>query len=304
MTVTLNLDPSNGSGHNYLVELYDGSSKIDFAEEGTDKWTKGNQDLAKKLIIPTAGSYTIRLTNQTQYSTHIIKGITLTPASIELDENADNSGLISTEAANPQPKRIALKRSLTAGMFNTFCVPFAISADEMARVFPGAQILGMTDATLDGGVLDLLFDDAVSMEAGKPYLIKPAAAIVNPEFRGVTISVAAPEDVAGAKAKFIGLFSPSTIPVSEYNLFLGPDDTLYFPEGTEPKNIKGIRGWFKVGVPSSVISRARIVQNGQETMAIDLVGSQNNGAVKTIENGQLVIIRDGVRYNVMGIRIQ
>ena len=27
-------------------------------------------------------------------------------------------------------------------------------------------------------------------------------------------------------------------------------------------------------------------------------------AVKTIENGQLVILRDGVKYNAMGVRLQ
>lgn len=300
MNVTLNI---SNSGHILTLELYDGSTLLCSANE-TDatQWDDGAIPLDEQLVFPAVGDYTIKLINKQQYSGGALHSITLTPATIELDEAADNSSVIS-ENEN-KPRRIALKRSLAAGMFNTFCVPFAISAEEMARVFPGAQILEMEDATLEGGVLDLNFVDAASMTAGKPYLIKPAVAIVNPKFYGVTITATEPIDVNGGKAKFFGLFSPSTIPASEYNLFLGPDDTLYFPDSGD-KFIKGIRGWFQVTDSPHLISHARIVQNGQVATSIDLVnGELTNGVVKTIENGQLVIIRDGVRYNVMGIVIE
>ena len=68
-----------------------------------------------------------------------------------------------------------------------------------------------------------------------------------------------------------------------------------------------MRAWFKVKVPNPqhVIQHARIVMGEQVITSINFFdGNMANETVKTIENGQLVIIRDGVRYNAMGIRLQ
>ena len=79
---------------------------------------------------------------------------------------------------------------------------------------------------------------------------------------------------------------------------------MYYPEVDTP--IKGMRGWFVIHdapVAAPMIKHMRIVENTNVVTDVEFVGAENN-AIKTIENGQLVITIDGVRYNVMGAKIQ
>ena len=111
---------------------------------------------------------------------------------------------------------------------------------------------------------------------------------------------------AGTNADFIGSFIKFTIPASEDNLFLGANDKLYF--ANEAIVSKGLRAYFQIhDAPAGVVRRARIVQQGNVVTELELIDGEwvdarmdTNGVLKTIENGQLILIRDGVRYNVMG----
>ena len=44
--------------------------------------------------------------------------------------------------------------------------------------------------------------------------------------------------------------------------------------------------------------------NGQVLTDVELVNGEPQVNGKFIENGQLVIIRDGVRYNALGVRVK
>ena len=145
-----------------------------------------------------------------------------------------------------------------------------------------------------------------SIYRGTPYLIKTSKDIVNPVFDGAIIKATAGDQTSATHVDFVGTLISSNIPAGEDNLFLGPNNLLYFsPDAATP--VKGFRAWFVVHDipnPAHVIKRARIVQGEQILTAIDLVNGENNKAQKVIENGQLIIIRDGVRYNVMGVKVE
>ena len=314
MDVTLNLDPETSSGHNYRVELYEGNELKDYTEElasaepGTAVHSKGNVQLEKRLVIPANGSYTIKLVNRTQWSSMILRGITFTPyvapAAIIIDEmDEDNSAFadkVGGDAVNVQ-----LKRTFKGGVYNTICLPFAVSSEKLAAAFgAGAELLYMSGASLEGGVLDLEFSTATSIYQGTPFLIKPVADVENPEFAGVSIVL---DDAAGSAtshegwaADFIGTFIKKDLAANPNNLYLGTDDKLYF--SNNDVTIKGLRAYFSVNVPVQAIKRARIVAPNNMPTEIELVGSKNQ-TLKTIENGQLIIFRDGKKYNVMGIRL-
>ena len=169
----------------------------------------------------------------------------------------------------------------------------------------GYELLKLNDATLsDGGVLNLSFDPVTTLERGVPYLIRPAADVINPVISSRKIKSTSVPDYTRGVVDFVGTYIMGTIPASESNLFMGPNNTLYFPTGDTP--IKGLRAWFRVNVPGAnqVIKHARIVTQGQVITEIDLVNESNNGAVKTLEDGQLIIIKNGVRYNGLGIMIK
>ena len=65
-----------------------------------------------------------------------------------------------------------------------------------------------------------------------------------------------------------------------------------------------MRAYFHVkGAAAAAAKRARIVTKENTATAIDLVNGEKK-ALKRIENGQVIIIRDGIRYNVMGVKLQ
>ena len=306
LSVTLNIAHS---GHMFTVELYDGETLLGTAiEADATKWDGGNIELADHLNIPASGNYTIKLINNQQYSSGALHGITFTevvaPVFVEIDETADApSWTVSDDLVN-----VRLLRTFKGGMYNTICLPFAVSSDKLVAAFgEGVELLNMETAIFDGTMLDLQFASSLSggIYQGTPYLIKPAADVVNPEFEDVSFKKEEASATSGTNADFIGNFIAGEVPAGENNLFLGPNNLLYFSQTATP--IKAMRAYFQVkGVsnPSQVIRRANIVVGSQVVTSVDFVKDAKNASVKTIENGQLVIIRDGKKYNVMGIKLQ
>ena len=244
-------------------------------------------------------------------SENILHGITfveyVAPQPIVVDENAAVNGNWADYYNTNEPIDLSIIRTLKGGMYNTLCLPFELgSTGSMENAFgAGYELLKLKDATLsEGGVLNLTFEQKTTLEYGVPYLIKPVADVVNPSFTGRKIKTTTASTYTRGDVDFVGTFIVDEIPASENNLFLGPNNTLYFPTGNTA--IKGMRAWFRVNIPGAnhVVKHARIIAGEQVVTEIDLLNEFNNETGKTIENGQLIILRDGNRYNVMGIRLQ
>lgn len=139
---------------------------------------------------------------------------------------------------------VQLKRSLTPAQWNTFCVPFTISEDVIAEKF-GAGTLVYTFGSMNGNVMN--FTPSTIIEAGKPYIVKPANTVVNPTFTGVNIEAVAAKQV-GADGYFMqGIYSAKTdLTTDGTNLFLGDGNKFYKPAGTTTARMKGLRAFFIV----------------------------------------------------------
>lgn len=138
---------------------------------------------------------------------------------------------------------VQLKRSLTPTQWNTFCVPFTISADVIAEKF-GAGTLVYTFGSMNGNVMN--FKASTTIEAGKPYIVKPANTVVNPTFTGVNIEASAPVK-SGENGFFMqGTYGAKTDLLDDgTNLFLGEGDKFYKPAKGSTK-MKGMRAFFIV----------------------------------------------------------
>lgn len=261
--------------------------------------------------ILAAGDYVLRLSNPANNSNSYLLSLAAAKSDIiVLNENAtDNSVIHANNGVND--KKIALMRSFRAGMYNTICLPFSDWNSSLELIFgAGYELLQLNTAELDGDVLNLNFNTVTELGHGRPYLIKPTKDVTNPIFgTGHTINESTGYNVAtGANANFVGSFIKGTVPAGEDNLFLGANDLLYFSEAAT--TIKGMRAYFQIhDVPSGApIRQARIVEQGNVVTALEFINGEwqevksANGTIKTIENGQLILIRDGKRYNVMGVR--
>ena len=175
--------------------------------------------------------------NYIRVATNDYKTATVT-SSNTLDEVAVNS----FNAQNNVD--VQLKRTLSPEHWNSFCVPFAISADVIAEKFgAGTQIC--TFGSMNGNVMNFAY--STSIEAGTPYIVKPTQEVVNPSFTGVNIEATAAKKV-GADGYFMqGIYSAKTdLTTDGTNLFLGEGNKFYKPAGATTARMKGLRAFFIV----------------------------------------------------------
>lgn len=178
-----------------------------------------------------SGTYTIQLASN-DYA----------PAQTYVDNIMRETTTVSFNAQNDVD--VQLKRSLTPTQWNTFCVPFTISADVIAEKF-GAGTLVYTFGSMNGNVMN--FKASTTIEAGKPYIVKPTKEVVDPTFTGVNIVASDPVQL-GADGFFMqGTYGAKTDLLDDgTNLFLGEGNKFYKPSGTTTARMKGLRAFFIV----------------------------------------------------------
>lgn len=138
---------------------------------------------------------------------------------------------------------VQLKRTLTPTQWNTFCVPFTISADMIAEKF-GAGTLVYTFGSMNGNVMN--FTASTTIEAGKPYIVKPTKEVVDPIFTGVNIEAKAPVQLGENGFFMQGTYGAKTDLLDDgTNLFLGDGNKFYKPAKGSTK-MKGMRAFFIV----------------------------------------------------------
>lgn len=305
MAVSFN---SPSGGHNFLFELYEGTTlRGSVSEEGTDAIWEHNVTLANHLTIPAAGTYTLRVHNRTQWSSAILHSVTIEPyvapsSVVMIDTDTDNTRWI---ADLNNTVDVQMTRTILGGMYNTICLPFKLSSAKCKAIFGNdVELYTLGSATLSGDILNLQFNTASDIWNGTPILIKTSSDIVNPLFENVTIESETADHTNGGFVTFQGTFVQKDFHNGDQVLLLMANNQLAYPQ--QDRTLKGFRAYFQIngGANSAPIRRANIITPNKVPTEINLVELENNGIIKTIENGQLIIIRDGVRYNAMGVMIE
>lgn len=177
-----------------------------------------------------SGTYTIQLASNDYV-----------PAQTYVDNIMRETATVSFNTQNDVD--VQLKRTLTPTQWNTFCVPFTISADVIAEKF-GAGTLVYTFGSMNGNVMN--FKASTTIEAGKPYIVKPTKEVVDPTFTGVNIEANDPVK-SGENGFFMqGTYGAKTDLLDDgTNLFLGEGNKFYKPAKGSTK-MKGMRAFFIV----------------------------------------------------------
>ena len=139
---------------------------------------------------------------------------------VTLDETSESYSAPSI--GTPGSAEVHLKRTFSAGSWNSLCVPFAISEAEVKAQFGNdAKVAAFTSAP----ATTLEFSSCTGIEAGKPYLVYIPEGATQTEFtfKGVTAFASQPTDVeqqgsANEKTTFRGYFHKSTAPKGSYVL--------------------------------------------------------------------------------------
>lgn len=229
------------------------------------------------------------------------------------DHNIQNGTIALDETSADTPTQLRsldgeyvyaqLNRSFVAdGAWYTLCLPFALTADEVAESFGQCELMKLDHSQKQSeDLLYIHFNTATAVEAGTPYLFRPASTINSPVFKGVTINMQAATVLAPADGlvSMTGTYSPMQVPDGKW--YLGPNNTLYQPQS--PVNTNGFRAYFTLASSLGNKVRARVVMNGQISTDFDLITTDSVTARKVIEDGQVYIVRNGVRYNLQGQKI-
>lgn len=237
-----------------------------------------------------SGTYTIQLASA--------------PATI-VDNIMREAATLSFNAQNDVD--VQLKRSLSPTQWNTFCVPFTISEDVIAEKF-GAGTLVYTFGSMNGNVMN--FKASTTIEAGKPYIVKPTQEVVDPTFTGVNIVASDPEK-SGENGFFMqGTYGAKTDLLDDgTNLFLGDGNKFYKPAAGSTK-MKGMRAFFIVpqgtnlaalranidGATTSIDEFATVVEQPTDNRIYNLqgqfVGTSFEGLHGVyVQNGKKVLVK-------------
>lgn len=241
---------------------------------------------------------------------------------------------IATELSNPwasitpwegQYTDFFLNRTLYKdGYFNTLCLPFNLSASEIAASpIAGGELFTYESAEVVGEAqLDIHISPATAITAGVPYLIRwNSGEDINGSTTRIKFEhVLIPEGVAAqtitsGDVQFIGFFEPTHIDdenedPNHNSLFLGAENTLYWPinDGT---SIKGFRAYFKVNTGSGASNAPRrgmsaglSINAPQITTDVESLQPSDFSIQKIIRDGQVFIIRDDKIYNTLGVEIK
>jgi len=225
---------------------------------------------------------------------------------VVISDNADYSTILANCSTYVEaPITLQLGRTLTDAQYNTFCSPIDLTAEQLNY----ADIRALESSSLDGEDLTLTFSASSldAIEAGKPYLVKPSSEVANPTFENIAPSslVSTATNTETDFVDFIGVLAPTPLTGGNKNtLFLGAGNELFWPEADG--NIKGMRAYFSLKGAAPGAKRARIVMNKEAMTDIETVRGERLevSGRKILRNGQILIIRDGKEYNVMGIMMK
>lgn len=183
---------------------------------------------------------------------------------------------------------ITLNRTLVADKWNTLCVPFAISEEEIKANFGEGTLVEKFDA-VNGNTVN--FADATSIEAGVPYLIKPTFAGTTYTFNGKEVSADTPKVEGNADVTFKGIYSPTDITNNGTVKAAGVTEggkVLFVNAGSQTK---AFRCFFTISNNASITpAMLKISIKGVET-AINSIVMDNSNAT------------DNAVYNLQGQRV-
>lgn len=224
----------------------------------------------------------------------------------------NNQARFATLAAAPEAIDVIFSRTLLGnGDYNTFCLPFSLDADQLAASpIANFKLKAYDYATIENEELLIAITNASSIEAGVPYFVANTANEPNQTvqfYKDVVITADEPGKVDKGEVSFQGVFDPVDLAAqatdaAHNQLFLAAGNKIYWP--AQNRTVKGFRAYFNVTVGSGVLKikkgmPARIVERAEVVTGINNTNVENV-TLKFIENDQVVIIRNSVKYNIQG----
>lgn len=220
-----------------------------------------------------------------------------------LDETKTDNVIETYENAN-----VTLQRTLSKEYWNTFCVPFALDAEQVTQYFGEGTQLRTYEGNCNNNIV--YFATVDNIEAGKPYIMKPGNAVVqNPTFEGVSMVATGldengnPQAVGDASTvQMKGIYNQILLKTDKTELFLGDNDLFYYPiDDIDARTIGGLRAYFIVPQDTD-IKKLRANLDGTPTSLGTIFNTEESNA--PVYNLQGQCVGNSLRALKSGIYIQ
>lgn len=227
----------------------------------------------------------------------------LIPKEYTMDETKTKNVIENCAYAN-----VTLQRTLSKDYWNTFCVPFALDAEQVAQYFGEGTQLRTYEGNCNNNIV--YFATVDNIEAGKPYIMKPGNAVVtNPRFEGVSMVATGldengnPQAVGDASTvQMKGIYNQILLKTDKTELFLGDNDLFYYPiDDVDARTIGGLRAYFIVPQGTD-IKKLRANLDGTPTSLDTIFDTEESKAPVYNLHGQCV--GNSLRALKSGIYIQ
>ena len=286
-----------------------------YAAEGYEfnQWSDGNRERVRTLTVSRNQILTAEFNNANF---------------ILLDRQTDDyyDGIAATyygDGSNPvNLTSITYNRTLQANQWNAISLPFSMELEGTELDGLIYEYKGATGNAQDGVYIN--FASATRIEAGVPYLIRPDRPITTLVFTPTDdtpelhFTDAITNDDGDALASYVDggtvrfnatnrrfALPGETDPDWKTYIFLA-NNRLYYPHETG-NTMPAFRGFFRVDGVGGVAPRIRIVVDNQTTTDIEPVEFEQAAMPdvrKYIQDGILIIERNGVPYNAQGSRMK
>ena len=311
----------NAGAHTYNLEFRPTeSNKYNNVSGGTATLTvnKANQTITwgfADCTLLSGQTLELNATATCGAMTYLVSGAAISVSGTTLTAVAEGTASIkATHAGNENYNAIespeytitvsasGYTRTVTNGNYGTICLPYGSSS------YAGADFYEIAYAEIKAGDATGLYLDQIeegaALVAGKPYIFKATADILIVTYEGAIVDAPVAGD-AGLTGTLVDIPANDVL-VGNYIIAQNK-----FWDASVENYLNANRAYINKTIllqtePKSLVPGRRRVSMG-ETSENGATGVENTmiapNSLKVIENGQLIIIRDGVKYNAQGQKL-
>jgi len=191
---------------------------------------------------------------------------------------------------------VTLTRTLQPGIWNTLTLPYDIPAgylNILKNSTYGFMVKELTKATLTDGTLNLTFDDATSIVAGKPYLVKVNSVydFSTQGMTNVTVSKTL-QPFTSTYVDFIPTLGKTEITgIDAKKILFINDNTLKHPSSKLAYYMKGFRAYFQLKDDAANAASFNLDFGNGETTGINSLTSEpssnGEGSIYSLDGRRL-----------------
>lgn len=213
----------------------------------------------------------------------------LAPETLNLNETDENYNVENDTYTN-----VTVNRVLKAdGKWNTFCVPFTMTADQLAEN-KIIEVRKLESVTTDGESVVLNFSEPVTeIEAGVPYIVKAGEKVSQIIVNGAVVKAAEPQTLTVGNVMMQGNYASMTITGDKYFI----SDNKFYRAADKTITVNGFRAYITLSdAQAAGINKMFINVDGEVTAVDEAVENVSDELVNVYTvNG--VCVKTGVKVS-------